>query len=556
MNKKQKVLIIGGVAGGASTAARLRRLNEQAEIILFERGEHISFANCGLPYYIGGEIKNRSSLLVQTPQRFRNRFNIDVRNYHEVIEIHQEDKMITVRNLQTDEVYQESYDQLVLSMGAEPIKPKIAGLDSKKIFTLRNIPDTLKMKTYIEQKKPAHAVVIGGGFIGLEMVENLHKAGVQVALIEAGNQVLAPLDYDMACEVHAHLRSKGIKLYLGNALQAIHEAENHVVVDLKNGVIKTDMVIMAIGVRPESDIARKAGIELNERGAIVVNGKMQTSIPDIFAIGDAIEVIDFVTKQPTFVPLAGPANKQGRIVADVICGFDRFYQGTQGSSILKVFELTVATTGINEKTAKRLQLNYEKSFTHSENHARYYPNAMDMSLKTIYEKSTGKILGVQIVGYGGVDKRCDIFATAIRAQMTAYDLTRLELCYAPPFGSAKDAVNVAGFVIENILTDKMHIFHWHDIADLQKRKDVTLLDVRTIEEYNNGNISGFINIPLDELRESLPLLDNSKPVYVACAIGLRGYLAARILMQHGFEVYNLSGGYRLYQFIDEEKIKI
>lgn len=556
MNKKQKVLIIGGVAGGASTAARLRRLNEQAEIILFERGEHISFANCGLPYYIGGEIKNRSSLLVQTPQRFRNRFNIDVRNYHEVIEIHQEDKMITVRNLQTDEVYQESYDQLVLSMGAEPIKPKIAGLDSKKIFTLRNIPDTLKMKTYIEQKKPAHAVVIGGGFIGLEMVENLHKAGVQVALIEAGNQVLAPLDYDMACEVHAHLRSKGIKLYLGNALQAIHEAENHVVVDLKNGVIKTDMVIMAIGVRPESDIARKAGIELNERGAIVVNGKMQTSIPDIFAIGDAIEVIDFVTKQPTFVPLAGPANKQGRIVADVICGFDRFYQGTQGSSILKVFDLTVATTGINEKTAKRLQLNYEKSFTHSENHARYYPNAMDMSLKTIYEKSTGKILGVQIVGYGGVDKRCDIFATAIRAQMTAYDLTRLELCYAPPFGSAKDAVNVAGFVIENILTDKMHIFHWHDIADLQKRKDVTLLDVRTIEEYNNGNISGFINIPLDELRESLPLLDSSKPVYVACAIGLRGYLAARILMQHGFEVYNLSGGYRLYQFIDEEKIKI
>ena len=556
MNKKQKVLIIGGVAGGASTAARLRRLNEQAEIILFERGEHISFANCGLPYYIGGEIKNRSSLLVQTPQRFRNRFNIDVRNYHEVIEIHQEDKMITVRNLQTDEVYQESYAQLVLSMGAEPIKPKIAGLDSKKIFTLRNIPDTLKMKTYIEQKKPAHAVVIGGGFIGLEMVENLHKAGVQVALIEAGNQVLAPLDYDMACEVHAHLRSKGIKLYLGNALQAIHEAENHVVVDLKNGVIKTDMVIMAIGVRPESDIARKAGIELNERGAIVVNGKMQTSIPDIFAIGDAIEVIDFVTKQPTFVPLAGPANKQGRIVADVICGFDRSYQGTQGSSILKVFDLTVATTGINEKTAKRLQLNYEKSFTHSENHARYYPNAMDMSLKTIYEKSTGKILGVQIVGYGGVDKRCDIFATAIRAQMTAYDLTRLELCYAPPFGSAKDAVNVAGFVIENILTDKMHIFHWHDIADLQKRKDVTLLDVRTIEEYNNGNISGFINIPLDELRESLPLLDSSKPVYVACAIGLRGYLAARILMQHGFEVYNLSGGYRLYQFIDEEKIKI
>ncbi len=556
MNKKQKVLIIGGVAGGASTAARLRRLNEQAEIILFERGEHISFANCGLPYYIGGEIKNRSSLLVQTPQRFRNRFNIDVRNYHEVIEIHQEDKMITVRNLQTDEVYQESYDQLVLSMGAEPIKPKIAGLDSKKIFTLRNIPDTLKMKTYIEQKKPAHAVVIGGGFIGLEMVENLHKAGVQVALIEAGNQVLAPLDYDMACEVHAHLRSKGIKLYLGNALQAIHEAENHVVVDLKNGVIKTDMVIMAIGVRPESDIARKAGIELNERGAIVVNGKMQTSIPDIFAIGDAIEVIDFVTKQPTFVPLAGPANKQGRIVADVICGFDRSYQGTQGSSILKVFDLTVATTGINEKTAKRLQLNYEKSFTHSENHARYYPNAMDMSLKTIYEKSTGKILGVQIVGYGGVDKRCDIFATAIRAQMTAYDLTRLELCYAPPFGSAKDAVNVAGFVIENILTDKMHIFHWHDIADLQKRKDVTLLDVRTIEEYNNGNISGFINIPLDELREALPLLDSSKPVYVACAIGLRGYLAARILMQHGFEVYNLSGGYRLYQFIDEEKIEI
>ncbi|MFZ2538522.1 MAG: FAD-dependent oxidoreductase [Oscillospiraceae bacterium] len=549
MNKSQKVLIVGGVAGGASAAARLRRLDETAQIIMFERGEYISFANCGLPYYIGGEITEKSSLTLQTPQSFNARFNVDVRVFSEVISIDKDTKTVTVKNAKTGETYSESYDKLILSMGAEPIKPNIEGIHSDKVFTLRNIPDTYKITDYIKEHKPKSAVVVGGGYIGVEMAENLHSAGLEVTIVEMSTQVIAPLDYDMACEVHKHIQSKGVNLILGNAVQSISDNGDSLNITLTQGQTQADMLIMAIGVRPESAIAKTAGLQVNERGSIIVSNTMKTSDESIYAVGDVIEVTDFVTSQKAFIPLASPANKQGRIAADNICSIGSKYTGTQGSAILKVFDMTVATTGVNEKTAKRLGLNYDKSFTYSASHASYYPGAVNMSIKTIFEKETGKILGAQIVGYDGSDKRCDVFAVAIRAKMTAFDLTQLELCYAPPFSSAKDPVNMAGFVIENLLTDKVKNFHWHDVADLPRDGSVILLDTRTKMEYENGNIKGFINIPLDELRSRLNELDKNKKVYVTCQVGLRGYVAARILSQNGFDTYNLSGGYRLYNTI-------
>ncbi|MCL2563519.1 MAG: FAD-dependent oxidoreductase [Oscillospiraceae bacterium] len=516
-----KIIIVGGVAGGASAAARLRRLDEHAEIILFERGEHISFANCGLPYYIGGEIKDKAALTVQTPQSFRARFNVDVRVYSEVTAIDRAAKNVSVRSRKTGKTYTESYDKLILSPGAEPIRPNIEGADSDKVFPLRTIPDTLKIKAYIETNRPKSAAVIGGGYIGVEMAENLHTAGLQVTLIEMQDQIIAPLDYDMACDVHRYLERKGVRLILENGVQSIADSGDTLTVTLNDGKLQADMLIMAIGVRPESSLAKASGLAVSERGSIVVSEQMQTSDPDIFAVGDAVEVTDFVTGQKGFVPLAGPANKQGRIAADVICGLNSRYTGTQGSAILKVFDMTAATTGINEKTAKRLGLDYEKSFIYSMSHASYYPGATSMLIKTIFAPSTGKILGAQIVGFEGADKRCDVFATAIRAGMTAFDLTRLELCYAPPYSSAKDPVNMAGYVIENILTGKVKTFYWHDVETL----------------------------PLDELRSRTGELDQTKPIYATCQSGLRSYIAARILMQRGFEVYNLSGGYRLYRSV-------
>ncbi|WP_312640450.1 DsrE/DsrF/DrsH-like family protein [Hydrogenoanaerobacterium sp.] len=549
MKNSQKILIVGGVAGGASAAARLRRLDENAEIIMLERGEYISFANCGLPYYIGGEITEKSALTLQTPASFHARFRVDVRNFSEVTAIDTEAKNVTVKNSKTGEVYTEGYDKLILSMGAEPIKPNLGGADSGRVFTLRNIPDTYRIKDFIDQSKPKRAVVVGGGYIGVEMAENLHRAGLEVTIVEMSDQVIAPLDYDMACDVHRHIQSKGVKLLLGNAVRSIAESGNSLNVVLDSGEITADMLIMAIGVRPESAIAKNAGLALNERGFIVVNENMQTSDPQVYAVGDTVEVTDFVTGQKAAIPLAGPANKQGRIAADNICGISSKYTGTQGSSILKVFDMTVATTGVNEKTAKRLGLHYDKSFTYSASHASYYPGAVNMTIKIIFEQGTGKLLGAQVVGYDGVDKRCDVLATAIRAGMTAYDLTRLELCYAPPYSSAKDPVNMAGYVIENLLTGKVKNFHWHDVKDLPRDGSVTLLDTRTAIEFENGSIDGFINIPLDSLRDRLGELDKSKPVYVTCQVALRGYIAARILMQNGFECYNLSGGYRLYHSI-------
>lgn len=545
----KKVLIVGGVAGGASAAARLRRLDENAEIVLFERGEYISFANCGLPYYIGGEIKDKAALTLQTPQSFKARFNVDVRIQSEVVAIDRENKNVTVKHTDTGETYRESYDELILSMGAEPIRPPVPGMDSPKVFTLRNIPDTYRIKDYIKDYQPRSAVIVGGGFIGVEMAENLLQVGLEVTMVELADQILAPLDRDMACEVHRHVRSKGVKLMLENAVTAVSETANGLQITFSDGEVFADMLILAIGVKPESSIASEAGVQTNERGGILVNESMRTSEPHIYAVGDAVEVVNFVTGQKTMVPLAGPANKQGRIAADNICGIKSTFTGTQGSAILKAFDLTVATTGINEKTAKSQNLDYEKSFTYSASHATYYPGAVNMSIKTIFDKKTGKILGAQVVGYDGADKRCDVLATAIRFGATAADLTKLELCYAPPFSSAKDPVNMAGYVAENILAGEVKIFHWHDVKEIQQDDNAILLDVRTEMEYENGSISGFKNIPLDELRSRLSELDKAKKIYVTCQIGLRGYLACRILSQNGFDCYNLSGGYRLYQTI-------
>ncbi len=547
--KQKKVVIIGGVAGGASAAARLRRLDENAHIVVVERGPYISFANCGLPYYLGGTIQDRAALTLQTPESFKARFNVDVRVFSEAVSIQPDNKTITIHNHNTGEEYEESYDSLILSMGADAAMPPIPGIDSKKVFTVRNIPDTVAVKTYIEEHQAKKAVVAGGGFIGLEVAENLRDLGMDVTLVEMADQVIPSIDADMAAQVHGHMRQKGLHLLLGSALQKIEDTETGVSLTVNGEPIDADLLVMAIGVRPASEIAVKAGLPANAKGALIVNSAMETGVEGIYAVGDLIEITHFVTGEKGYIPLAGPANKQGRIAADNICGIPSRYTGTQGSSILKVFDLAVASTGITEKTAKALHLNYEKSFTFSANHATYYPGATNMSIKTIFEKDTGKILGVQIVGNDGVDKRCDVFATAIRAGMTAKDLTELELCYAPPFGSAKDPVNMAGYVIENMMSGLVKTFHWHDIEKISKDPNAFLLDTRNPMEYLAGTIPGFVNIPLDSLRDRLDEIPKDKTIYVTCQIGLRGYIAARILMQNGYDVYNLSGGYRLYQTI-------
>lgn len=547
--KQKKVVIIGGVAGGASAAARLRRLDENAHIVVVERGPYISFANCGLPYYLGGTIQDRAALTLQTPESFKARFNVDVRVFSEAVSIQPDNKTITIHNHNTGEEYEESYDSLILSMGADAAMPPISGIDSKKVFTVRNIPDTVAVKTYIEEHQAKKAVVAGGGFIGLEVAENLRDLGMDVTLVEMADQVIPSIDADMAAQVHGHMRQKGLHLMLGSALQKIEDTDTGVSLTVNGETIDADLLVMAIGVRPASEIAVKAGLPANAKGALIVNSAMETGVDGIYAVGDLIEITHFVTGEKGYIPLAGPANKQGRIAADNICGIPSRYTGTQGSSILKVFDLAVASTGITEKTAKALHLNYEKSFTFSANHATYYPGATNMSIKTIFEKDTGKILGAQIVGNDGVDKRCDVFATAIRAGMTAKDLTELELCYAPPFGSAKDPVNMAGYVIENMMSGLVKTFHWHDIEKISKDPNAFLLDTRNPMEYMAGTIPGFVNIPLDSLRDRLDEIPKDKTIYVTCQIGLRGYIAARILMQNGYDVYNLSGGYRLYQTI-------
>lgn len=544
-----KTIIIGGVAGGATAAARLRRLDEKAEIIILERGEYVSFANCGLPYYIGGVITERGDLTLQTPQSFKVRFNIDVRVLNEAVKISPDTKTVTVKDLRTGETYQETYDNLILSMGAEPIRPNIDGADGSNVFTLRNIPDTLKIRNYIDTAKPRSAVVIGGGYIGVEMAENLVEAGLKVAIVELADHLIAPLDFDMAADVHRYIKSKGVYLHLNNGVKAI----NGNTVILQNGEITADMIILSVGVRPETAIAKDAGIELNPRGSIIVNNKMQTNIPNIYAVGDAVEVEDFLTKKPAFIPLAGPANKQGRIAADNIAGYESVYTGTQGSAVLKLFDMTVATTGLNEKSARLAGIDYDKTYTYSASHATYYPGAAQMSIKALWDKRTLKIIGAQIVGFDGVDKRMDVLATAIRFGAKITDLTTLELCYAPPFGSAKDPVNMLGFVAENIVSGKLKQFFWHDVENLPRDGSVFLLDTRTPFEVMQGKIDGFVNIPLDELRERIDEIPKDRPVYVHCHSGLRSYLACRILTGNGYDCYNLAGGWRLYESVINER---
>ncbi|MDH6357914.1 FAD-dependent oxidoreductase [Parabacteroides sp. PF5-9] len=546
-----KVLIIGGVAGGATAAARLRRMDENAEIILFERGEYVSYANCGLPYYIGGTIAERDRLFVQTAEGFINRFNIDIRLQSEVVSISPEDKTIQIKKLQTGETYTESYDKLIISTGADPVKLPLPGIDHPQIFTLRSVPDTDAIKTYIEQHKPKRAVVMGGGFIGLEMAENLHEAGLEVDIVEMSDQVMAPLDFSMAAMVHQHLKEKKINLWLKERVIGFETAGEHLSVLLDGGKqITSDMVISSVGVRPEKQLAESAGLKIGTLGGIWVDEHMQTSDAHIYAVGDAVEVTNPVTNLPALIPLAGPANKQARIVADnILEGNKHLYKGTIGTSIAKVFDLTVAAAGVSAKVLKRLNVDYLSSYTHSSSHAGYYPGALPLSIKIVFAPETGELYGIQVVGFDGVDKRIEMMAQVIQRKGTIYDLTELEQAYAPPFSSAKDPVNIAGFVAENIIKGKMKPLHWRDIATIDPKKDF-LLDVRTIHEYNLNRIDGAVNIPVDDLRSRLDEIPTDKRIILYCAIGLRGYLAYRILTQKGFtNVYNLSGGFKTYSSV-------
>ena len=549
-----KVVIVGGVAGGATAAARLRRLDEGAEIVVFERSGYVSYANCGLPYSIGGEITDKGELTLQTPESFRRRFNVDVRVHHEVTAIHPAEKTVEVRDLETGRTFAESYDKLLLSPGAAPVKPEIPGVDGPRVFTLRTVEDTFRIHDFIAEKAPKTALISGGGFIGLEMAENLTARGIQVTLLQRPKQVMRPLDPDMAAMLHARLRKAGVQLYLGTSAAALHPTERGVEAELTDGRrLEADMVLLAIGVQPDGSLARAAGLQVNSRGAIVVNDRMETSQPDIYAVGDAVEITHFVSGRRASVALAGPANKQGRIAADNIAGLDSLYTGAQGSSVLKLFDMTAAVTGLNEAAIQAAGLTYDKVVLTSSSHAAYYPGARSMVVKVLFEVPTGKILGGQIVGYGGVDKRIDVLATAIRAGMTAFDLTELDLSYAPPYSSAKDPVNMAGFVMENVLTGKVRQFHWHDVAALPKDGSVVLLDARTKGEFDRGHIEGALHIPVDELRERMEELPGDKPIYVYCHSGLRSYIACRMLTGSGRECYNLSGGYSFYASVRKDQ---
>ena len=549
-----KIVIVGGVAGGATAAARIRRLNERAEIIIFERSGFISYANCGLPYYIGGVIEDEEDLTLQTPESFFRRFRIIAKVNHEVTDIDAQNKTVQVTDLKTGTSFTEKYDKLILSPGAKPILPDFY-TENERTFTLRTVEDTLKIRAFVEQKKPKTAVVIGGGFIGLEMAENLAELGIRTTIVQRSNHLLPTVDCDMASFIHAKMRHHGVQLLLNVNTNKMSTTGEKVSLDFNNGSnISADMVVLAVGVTPENTLAKRIGLELGVKGAIKVNEKMETSIPDIYAMGDAVEVLHFITDKDSVIALAGPANKQGRIVADNICGLNSEYKGSQGSSVIILFDMTVATTGINEQQAKTNGIEYEKVILTQNSHAGYYPGATAMTVKLIFEKATYKILGAQIVGYDGVDKRIDVIATAIRAGMKADELKDLDLAYAPPYSSAKDPVNMAGFVVENIKNGIVKQFYYEDIPSLRERNDVILLDTRTPFKYMRGRADGFINIPLDDLRERLGELDKTKKIYVMCQSGLRSYLATRILTQNGFDVYNFAGGFRLYSTIKNEEM--
>jgi NADPH-dependent 2,4-dienoyl-CoA reductase/sulfur reductase-like enzyme/rhodanese-related sulfurtransferase len=550
-----KYIIVGAVAGGASTAARLRRLDEHAEIVIFEKGEYISYANCGLPYYIGDVIKDRNKLFVQTAAAFNKRFNIDVRISTEVIAINPSAKTITARKQATGEVYEESYDKLILSPGAEPVRPPLPGINSEGIFTLRNVNDTDYIKAYVQQKHVSKAVVIGAGFIGLEMAENFHELGLDVTIIEMINQVMAPVDYPVAAFVQQHIRSKRVKLRLNTAVTGFIKNGDQIEVALNNGeVLIADVVILSIGVRPDTRLATMAGLQLGPAKGIQVNEFLQTSDPDIYAVGDAIEFENPITHQSMITYLAGPANKQGRICADnVVLGNVRSYKGSINTAIVKVFDMTVGTTGTASKHLKAAGIEHIVSTTHNGSHAGYYPGAKQMTIQLAFAPKDGKLLSTQIAGYDGVDKRLDVFASYIKQGKTVYDLIEFEHAYAPPYSSAKDPVNMAGFVAENILLDRLRVFYWNDLDQLQP--DDLLIDVRRKDEFEADNIEGAINIPVDELRNRLHEIPSNKTLYIYCEAGLRGYLAQRILRQNGYEaVANLSGGYYLWNACTTEML--
>lgn len=575
-----KVVIVGGVAGGATAAARLRRLDEQAEIIIIERTHYVSYANCGLPYYIGGTITDRNKLTLQTPESFRARFNIDVRVDQEVTSIDRTEKQIEIHNLATDEVYTETYDKLILSPGAHPVKPNLPGINSSRIFTLRTVEDTFAIAEYLEkiqaeranqalaQSKPLRATVVGGGFIGLEMAENLVGRGVHVAVLQRPSHLMHSLDPDIASLLHNRMREAGITLKLGADVTGFSETANEITTSFKNKgdeteetlqTITSDIVILAIGVVPENKLAKDADLELGIKGSIKVNEHLLTNDPDIYAIGDTIETTQVVSGQPAHIALAGPANKQGRIVADHICGISRTFAGSMGSSIMKAFDLTVATTGISSKAAENADLNFDSIIITPASHATYYPGAHTMTMKVLFERPTGRILGAQIIGRDGVDKRIDVLAVAIKAGMTAFDLTEIDLAYAPPYASAKDPVNMAGYVIENILEGTVEQIHWDKaLAIAATDTNAVILDTRTQAEFDRGHIGSnkacgedtlhpIIHIPVDELRERLKELPRNKKLFVHCATGIRSYIACRILKQHGFTCVNIAGGYTFYQ---------
>ncbi|WP_373840737.1 FAD-dependent oxidoreductase [Bacteroides heparinolyticus] len=541
-----KYVIVGGVAGGATAAARLRRVDETADILLLEKGPHISYANCGLPYYIGGVIAERDKLLVQTPEAFGKRFRIDVRVKNEVFAINAKAKTLTIRNADGKE-YEEAYDKLLLSPGANPVKPPLEGIDSEGIFTLRNVEDTDRIKAYVTGKQVKRAVVVGAGFIGLEMAENLHHAGIAVSVVEMGNQVMAPIDFSMAAHIHQHLIQKGVSLYLEEGVTHFQRTEQGIIVYLKSGkTIAADMVLLSIGVRPATALAQQAGLKLGETGGIWVDEHLETSEKDIYAVGDAIEYPHPLTGKPWLNYLANPANRQGRIVADnMALGNTVSYEGAIGTSIAKVFDMTVASTGLAAKRLKQWGMEYQSSVTHSSSHAGYYPNALPITLKLTFHPRTGKLYGAQCVGYEGVDKRIDQIAGLIKRGATVYDLMETEHAYAPPFSSAKDPVAIAGYVASNIVGGAMPAISWREL--LEKKEQVVLVDTRTAEEFSFGTIPGALNIPLDEMRERLAEIPADKPVVLFCAVGLRGYLAQRILMGRGYrDVRNLIGGYKTF----------
>ncbi len=544
-----KYLIVGGVAGGATAAARLRRLNEKAEIIMFERGEHISYANCGLPYYIGEVIQEREKLLVETPESFEKHLNIDVRTLNEVVKINRELKEVEVKDLRDGTTYTEKYDQLVVSPGAEPIKPPISGIRDQAIFTMRNVKDTDQIKAFCDTQHPRKAVVVGAGFIGLEMAENLHRMGLLVTIVEMADQVMAPLDYEMAAEVHQHLKTKKVEFYLNDGVRAFERNTDHLEVCLQSGrKVEADLVILSIGVRPEVKLIKEAGLELAPNGGIKVNEYLQTNDPNIYALGDAMAFPHPLTGKYINTYLAGPANKQGRLVADnIVMGNKRPYKGAIGTAIAKVFDITVASTGLSEKVLKKEGLPYMANIIHGSSHAGYYPGALPMTLKILFHPETGKLYGAQIVGYEGIDKRIDLIATTLQHKGDIYDLQEIEHAYAPPYSSAKDPVNQAGFAAENILSGRVKVIHWDELHQLHS-DNICILDVRTPDENALGQIEGSLNIEVDTLRQRLDEVPRDKTIITYCGVGLRGYIACCILAQNGFEeVYNLSGGFKTYE---------